>query len=317
MAFLLATPLCAGWIGTSGEATFDHFEEFSPAIVRSLGGAGSALLDGTDAWFLQPAATPRDEAAFSFHFSDDAFGGKNGTAAGAYRIDSLTFRLAIGGSLLGSISGRDNKDQPTGLEHHPRSTLLSTGLAMRHGAWEWGYAMGLATDRITQEEQSALGWWLDAGTRYTLSRKVSLALAMRRLGRRINSYTEDGDPSGSLPAEIVLGGAFVVDPKGEWNLAIDLFWPAFGEPSAAAGLEWSPLRFLQVRGGTRIDLEQVKWIADRIAGDGERDWKPQQQEVFGAGIGFTPSHWGFDYSLTLLRDGAGLRHALSFRWMMQ
>lgn len=315
---LAGSPLFAGWSGSAGEASFDFFGEFSPAEVRSLGGAGVALINRNSSWFLNPAVLPDHQLGGSIDLSSDAFGGRSALLNASYRMQTLSlpvaFRMVLGLSQLGTIDERDELNHLTGVTHSPQTVLLATGLAWRFNGFEIGHTVGLATDRLTDEGEVALGFWIDMGIRYQISRRATAAAALRRYGRRLNSYIDEGDPSGKLPAELVVGAAWVVDPKGKWKLATDWITRAFGEPSAALGVEWSPLKNFRVRAGGEIDLEQLKWIGNQITDDGQRSWRADREELFGVGVGWSPSAWGVDYSLTLLRDGAGAQHSLSIRY---
>lgn len=310
--------LFAGWRGSAGEASFDFFGEFAPPHARALGGAGVALANQNGSWYLNPALLPTERLSGSIDFASDAFGGRSALFCGNYRMATLSqpvaLRVVAGMSRLGTVDERNELNQLTGKSHSPQSILFATGLAWHFNGFEIGHTVGLATDRITDEDETALGFWLDMGIRYQISRRASAAAALRRYGRRINSYIDQGDSSGQLPAEIVLGAAWIVDPRGKWRLATDWIARAYGEPSFALGLEWSPLKNLAIKAGSQIDLEQIKWIGNQITDDGKRSWRADREELFGVGVSWAPSTWGIDYAFTLLRDGAGAQHSLALRY---
>ena len=315
IALLLAAGvLSAGWIGDSpAGASFDFFGEFEPVASRALGGAGAASSDGVSGWFRNPATFPGADLDLSAQFANDPFGGQSGSLLAAKRADSLSFRFVLGASKLYAVEELDERAERTGTLHEPGSVVMATGLSWRFRKFVFGYGVGLATDRISKHERTAIGWWMDAGALWNATRRFSASLALTRLGRRERAYAEGGDAKGWLPAELTLGTETKLDRKGRFFLLGDLTWPAFGESSAQIGLKWNAVQDLaQFRAGTKIDFAQAKWVWDRMGGS-DRVWRPQTEELFAAGAMLSPGDWGVDYAIGVLRDGAGLRHALALR----
>ena len=316
-ALLLACAVSAhaGWIGSSvAEASFDFFGEFAPASSRATAGAGSAEPRGAQGLFLSPAVFPDSVLVLGADFADDPFGGQSGSVAAIRRAGAFAFHFAMAASRLYAVEELDERAEATGRVHEPGSTFLSTGISWKFRDFVFGYDVGLATDRITRREKTALGWAMNAGAFWNATRRLNLSLAMMRFGRRESAYVEGGDAKGWLPAEFVLGSSTRIDRRGRVRLLADLVWPAFGESSARVGLKWNALPdLLTVKAGTEIDMAQVKWARDQLTAGPNRAWRPQTQELFAVGVSLTPDRWGVDYALGALREGAGLRHALGLR----
>jgi len=91
-------------------------------------------------------------------------------------------------------------------------------------------------------DDSAASYALDVGMVYRFSESATLGAAVRNLGPGL-TYIEESDP---LPATIAAGGSY------RWNdllFAVDLEKQNDLAPAARAGIEYSPLPYLALRGG--------------------------------------------------------------------
>lgn len=91
-------------------------------------------------------------------------------------------------------------------------------------------------------DDSASTYAMDLGAVYRMSESVTLGAAVRNVGPEL-TYREDGDP---LPTTLVVGGSY------EWNdltLALDVEKQNDLSTCARFGVEYSPVRYVALRGG--------------------------------------------------------------------
>jgi hypothetical protein len=301
----------AGWLGTHGEESFAFLGGQRTITQRALSEAGGAGLAGLEGLWGNPAALSLSKPMEGqFGVALDGWGGRTGDGSLLLRSDSLTLAIGMAYSDLGTVAEMDVAGNATGIWHHPGSMLATAALAGGWGPWRLGWATSLASDRIANDAETALGWSMDLGLiQLAQPRSLRWGAGLRRWGRQEQGYVA-GAGGGWTDAELYtqLWWRPLSLGRLQWNF--ELAWPGYSDALARVGLAWSLHRSFELQAGTRIDAGEAIWAWDQVAGRGSRTWEPTHAEWGSCGFRFRTRHWQLGYAVEILRDGAGLQHGL-------
>lgn len=308
-AVLLAPALPAAASGTQGATAFDFLSIDVAPRAAALGGAYSAVADGADGVFYNPAGLAvlnKNEASFAHadHFqgiSQDHLavalrGGdgerlngdswlREGQGIGLY-ADTLDFG-SVGRTTVSNQTG-------AGLDSFGlRDLAVGAGYARRL-PWSW-LAAGAAVKYLRESVDSTVAQTAaaDLGVRADLDKAAGLPLclgvAVQNLGRD-PKWNSERSP---LPTTLRLGAAW--SPWRPLVAAVDLVQARQGAFSTHVGLEWRALEAAALR---------VGWNGQQDAGPG-----------ITAGIGVTWLRVSFDYAFVPYGDlGDSHRLGATYRW---
>lgn len=127
------------------------------------------------------------------------------------------------------------------------SYLTGAGGHIRFGRWSWGVFAKTINQRIDEMKSSTVA--ADVGVRFqTPLPGLTLAAALLNVGRPVKFI----DQRDELPASVRAGVGFESD---YFRFSADIIHYDDVHPTAAAGIEFSPLRFLRFRAGFNTHSE--------------------------------------------------------------
>lgn len=186
----------------------------------------------------------------------------------------------LNGGIYGSLGGRFL--HVSGLEWREEATSdpvdtfsatdmsLHAALAVRLGMFDLGLGMKYIREKIWLESSSGLA--MDAGVVVHPAVWLDLAAVIQHIGPKVTMV----DSEYRLPLTWRIGASSSFGlPLGRLAVSCEVRKPLDNRPSAGAGLEYSPLPWLSVRGGMRFM-------------DDTRE--------FTAGAGFGTGGWTLDYA---------------------
>ncbi len=204
----------------------------------------------------------------------------------------------------GTITGRDDSGAVTGdFSGHYAAYTLAYGFPVT-AHWSLGAAGKLVQAKIDTVTGSAYA--ADLGTFYRIRPQWTAAATLTNLGNRL-TLLQDGQ---QLPTTYHLATAYVFGSS--WLISLEGAVPEHRAASFHGGVEWSPVRALQLRAGYRTDtLQQASAIAGVTVGAGIRFWG---QEFAYAWLPYgelgNVQYFSFLFRFGTRADDADDRHAL-------
>ncbi|HVA66120.1 MAG TPA: PorV/PorQ family protein [Elusimicrobiota bacterium] len=276
--------------------------------AMAMGGAYTAVADGADALYWNPAALLRVEhhAATFMHaayldssYYDYAAYAQNLGASGAFGLGAQYLNA---GAITETDAGYNNVgsftpyDLAVSAGYAYKLRGMGTGVLGMANGFSLGGAIKYIRSHVLESAQTAA---IDAGVLSPayLNDKLTLALTVANLGGTLNY----GNAPENLPLTFKAGGAYRITPR--WLASLDLGLPRDNGPYFAAGTEYVlPIKddwSLSGRAGySSQTLNQITGVSG-----------------ISAGLGFTDKNLDLDYAFAPY-GGLGItnRVSVSVRW---
>jgi hypothetical protein len=240
LVLALAAPAWAG-AGTSGA---QWLAIGVGARATALGGAYVSLADDGSALSWNPAGLVRADG-HTFTVSHVSW-----YSGATYQYGGYAGRLGSGAGVGAAIEeGGVTWDNTGDGDFEANDFSGAVGYARRLGpSISVGGGLKLVTSALG--EDSATSYALDAGVLYEPSERVSVGAALRNIGPGMDF----GGGSDPLPATMAAGASYA------WRdalVAVDVEKQNDLAPTARAGVEYRPLPYLSLRGGTVLGQESA------------------------------------------------------------
>ncbi len=202
----------------------------------------------------------------------------------AWSFQRSGITASLGGRFL-SVSGMERRDEATSEPMDTFSALdmsIHAAAAVRLGMWDLGLTLKFIREKIWLESSSGLA--LDAGVVLHPAPWLDLAAALQHIGPKVTMT----DSEYRLPLTWRIGASSSFDlPVGRAAISGEVRKPLDNRPSAGAGVEYSPLQWLSIRGGMRF-MDDTSDLT--------------------AGAGFSTGGWTLDYAFVPADYSLGTVH---------
>lgn len=274
----------------AGTTTAQFLKLGAGARGTGMGGAFTAVTDGTDSVYWNPAGLNKVEGrALSVMHAAWFEGISYDWASYAQQVNDIgTVGIGIQYLSYGSITGTDSTGLETG-SFSPSDIALTLSCARNYLGFDLGASVKYISSRI---KNSASAFALDLGAQYALDKKITLGAAVQNLGTAMKFRNDEV----SLPLNVRIGGAYAV--RSYWNVAVDVNAPVDYDPSLGLGTEYFYKINSEMKAAGRLGYSTGSKDTGGLNG-------------VAAGLGFRYLDYTFDYAFAPYGE-LGNTHRLSF-----
>lgn len=305
------------WSNHSGLNVFAFQEQFQGPRATAMAQAGGSL-PTTDIFsvLLNPALLQKASYKHYFGFAGEtgSLDRDMGLLAWNFGYQDLLFQTTYAFTQSATIDGLDENGVATNQQYKPfsQSITLTSTIPFPH------FYIGLSTkyirDHLSNDpgDQDAMGIGADWGLVWrSPSPRYGFGLAVLDLGRQFRAYTEDGVDDLALNTRVRASTHYRPAAVRGLTFLLDAELPRYVQPSAHLGLEYSPISWLQLRGGLQRTLPSMRNTVNQIfSGNASDEDAADTWNLGSLGFGVHWQRYTLDYSILILRDGVGQFHKL-------
>ena len=155
---------------------------------------------------------------------------------------------------------------------------------------------------------------MDAGLLFQPSaRNLGFGLSLLNLGRKEQGHYVGGDAGGLLPVSLKGGMCYSPLDLAKTKVVVDLELPWHDVALLSGGLEYAYSSNLTLRGGSRIDWNELKYLVAKASAEKRGDLQGGNALKAATGFTFQADGIAFDYAVQYWY-GLSWVHALTLRY---
>lgn len=304
----------------AGTAEFQYLGILIFARPAGMAGAYTSLAEAEDAIGYNPAGLSRLErprsfsGTFRYHMVEVSSGNVTYAFPGS---GGMQYAFSAAFLNYGRMEGLDEDGNSTGSTLTPSSFNPSLTASRKVSErTRVGATLKGVSEYLGDFEGSRLawGWGVDLGLQYQPKvRNLGFGAALLNFGRKESAHFEGGGKGGALPVGLKGGMYYYPLDLPKTRVAADLEIPWHDAPLLSGGLEYTFSPALQVRAGTRFDLDELAHYLDLALGGDSGDLAGGNALKLAGGFTFQADGVAVDYAAQYWRYLSWV-HAVTIRY---
>jgi hypothetical protein len=302
-----------GYFGKKNEsqAVFLWTYNLQSPRTAAFEGAGSALLSQDfGAALMNPALLSGDGFGAGAAWQSGDLAKRQGVLAFSHEFFTGRMQHSYGVVDNGEVWNYDEKGDETGVASYPIAQYYAISAAFPLKLFRFGITARCLWEQLADlpGSQAGMGLAMDWGFLWNPGSRYGFALIGRYFGSQIRPFVKGGVNGFALASEFAASTFWRSSNDFTWlfELAVPRYAPAAGK----LGLEYRLADPISLRAGVQRDIIEVARYARSIFDSNEDAPHYGYHRFFSLGAGYKIWSLAFDYSYSLLIEGAGSEHRI-------